>query len=53
MVVRLVCEAETEMPAVVTGNCSKFLANDESREDAESVVKAALFRVVHTQEIIR
>lgn len=52
MVVRLVCEAETEVPVMLTGNCSKFFANDESREDAESVVKAVLFREVHTQEIM-
>lgn len=40
------------MPVILTGNCSKFFANDESREDAESVVKGVLFRVVHTQEIM-
>lgn len=52
MVVKLVCEVGTEALAIATGNCSKFLGNDGSREEAESVAKASSLHMTHTQEIL-
>lgn len=52
MVVKLVCEVETEVLAVVTDNHSKFLVNDGSREEAQSLVKASSVSITHAQEIL-
>ena len=52
MVVKLVCDVETEVLAIVAGNHSKFLVNDGSREEAEPLVKASSLSITHTEEIV-